>query len=120
MPLLVSTLACGTAGSVPEVSGVSNCSCGAVWTKRPVPDLSSTTAVDKYKTVPCARCSSSDIPECSGTAWHALDDPRRTLQRYSSEKIGGFVETAIAKSEPELSDPPWESRCKVIPFERMG
>ena len=38
----------------------------------------------------------------------------------SAEKIGSFMETATAKPEPEPPDPPEESRCKVIPFERVG
>ena len=42
--------------------------------------------------------------------------------RGAAEKIGGFMETATAKPEPEPEppDPPEESRCKVIPFERVG
>ena len=44
------------------------------------------------------------------------------MQRGAAEKIGGFMETATAKPEPEPEppDPPEESRCKVIPFERVG
>mgnify|MGYP000318450381 CR=1 FL=1 len=42
------------------------------------------------------------------------------MQRGAAEKIGGFMETARAKPEPEPPDPPEESRCKVIPFERVG
>ena len=42
------------------------------------------------------------------------------MQRGAAEKIGGFMETATAKPEPEPPDPPEESRCKVIPFERAG
>ena len=42
------------------------------------------------------------------------------MQRCAAEKIGGFMETATAKPEPEPPDPPEESRCKVIPFERAG
>ena len=44
------------------------------------------------------------------------------MQRGAAEKIGGFMETATAKPEPEPEppDPPDESRCKVIPFERVG
>ena len=42
------------------------------------------------------------------------------MQRGAAEKIGGFLETATAKPEPEPPDPPEESRCKVIPFERVG
>ena len=44
------------------------------------------------------------------------------MQRDAVEKIGGFMETAtaMAKPEPEPPDPPEESRCKVIPFERVG
>ena len=40
------------------------------------------------------------------------------MQRGAAEKIGGFMETATAKPDPE--PPPEESRCKVIPFERVG
>ena len=42
------------------------------------------------------------------------------MQRGAAEKIGGFMETATAKPEPEPPDPPEESRCKVIQFERVG
>ena len=42
------------------------------------------------------------------------------MQRGAAEKIGGFMETVTAKPEPEPPDPPEESRCKVIPFERVG
>ena len=42
------------------------------------------------------------------------------MQRGAAEKIGGSMETATAKPEPEQPDPPEESRCKVIPFERVG
>ena len=44
------------------------------------------------------------------------------MQRGAAEKIGGFMETATAKPEPEPEppDPLEESRCKVIPFERVG
>lgn len=42
------------------------------------------------------------------------------MQRGAAEKIGGFMETATAKPEPEPPDPPEESRCKVIPFEKVG
>ena len=44
------------------------------------------------------------------------------MQRGAAEKIGGFMETATAKPEPEPEppNPPEESRCKVIPFERVG
>ena len=40
------------------------------------------------------------------------------MQPGAAKKIGGFLETATAKPEPP--DPPEESRCKVIPFERVG
>lgn len=42
------------------------------------------------------------------------------MQRGAAEKIGGFMETATAKPNPEPPDPPEESRCKVISFERVG
>ena len=42
------------------------------------------------------------------------------MQRGAAEKIGGFMETATAKPEPEPPDPTEENRCKVIPFERVG
>ena len=42
------------------------------------------------------------------------------MQPGAAEKIGGFMETATAKPDPEPPDPPEESRCKVIPFERVG
>lgn len=41
------------------------------------------------------------------------------MQRGAAEKIGGFMESATAKPEPEPPDPPEESRCKVIPFEKV-
>lgn len=42
------------------------------------------------------------------------------MQPEAAENTGGFMESATAKPEPELSDPPEENRCKVIPFERVG
>ena len=42
------------------------------------------------------------------------------MQRGAAAKIGGFMETATAKSEPEPPDPLEENRCKVILFERVG
>lgn len=50
------------------------------------------------------------------TYTHITDD----MQRGAAEKIGGFVETATAKPEPEPPDLPEDSRCKVISFERVG
>lgn len=41
------------------------------------------------------------------------------MQRGAAEKIGGFMETVTATTTPEPPDPPEESRCKVIPFERV-
>ena len=41
------------------------------------------------------------------------------MQRGAAEKIGGFMESVTAKPEPEPPDPPEESRCKVIPFEKV-
>ena len=42
------------------------------------------------------------------------------MQPGAAEKIGGFMETDMAKPGHEPPDPPEESRCKVIPFERVG
>ena len=42
------------------------------------------------------------------------------MQRGAAEKIGGFMESATAITTPEPPDPPKESRCKVIPFEKVG
>lgn len=42
------------------------------------------------------------------------------MQRGAAEKIGGFMESATAKPTQEPPDPPEESRCKVIPFEKVG
>ena len=42
------------------------------------------------------------------------------MQRGAAEKIGGFMESATAATTPEPPDPPEESRCKVIPFEKVG
>ena len=42
------------------------------------------------------------------------------MQRGAAEKIGGFMESATAITTPEPPDPPEESRCKVIPFEKVG
>ena len=42
------------------------------------------------------------------------------MQRGAAEKIGGFMESATATTTPEPPDPPEESRCKVIPFEKVG
>ena len=38
----------------------------------------------------------------------------------TAENTSGFLETDMAKPGPEPPDPPEESRCKVIPFERVG
>ena len=48
--------------------------------------------------------------------------PRRPAQAVTGvrTKISGFMESATAKPEPEPPDPPEESRCKVIPFEKVG
>ena len=42
------------------------------------------------------------------------------MQRGAAEKIGGFMGSATAITTPEPPDPPKESRCKVIPFEKVG
>ena len=42
------------------------------------------------------------------------------MQRGAAEKIGGFMESATATTTPEPPDPPEESRCKVIPFGKVG
>lgn len=42
------------------------------------------------------------------------------MQRGAAEKIGGFMESTTAATTPEPPDPPEESRCKAIPFERVG
>ena len=42
------------------------------------------------------------------------------MQRGAAEKIGGFMESATATTTPEPPDPPEETRCKVIPFGRVG
>ena len=42
------------------------------------------------------------------------------MQRGAAEKIGGFMESATVTTTPEPPDPPEESRCKVIPFEKVG
>ena len=42
------------------------------------------------------------------------------MQRGAAEKIGGFMESATAIATPEPPDPPEQSRCKVIPFEKVG
>lgn len=46
---------------------------------------------------------------------HSVD-----MQPGVSKNAAGFVEPATAKPRPEPSDLPEESRCKVIPFERVG
>ena len=50
------------------------------------------------------------------TYTHVTND----MQRGAAEKIGGFMESATATPAPEPPDPPEESRCKVIPFEKVG
>lgn len=50
------------------------------------------------------------------TSLHITND----MQRGVAEKISVLMETATVKPEPEPPDPPEESRCKVIPFERVG
>lgn len=42
------------------------------------------------------------------------------MQRGAAEKIGGFMESVTAANPPEPSDPPEQSLCKVIPFEKVG
>ena len=42
------------------------------------------------------------------------------MQPGAAEKIDGSVETDTVKPDLEPPDPPEESRCKVIPFERVG
>ncbi len=42
------------------------------------------------------------------------------MQRDAAEKIGGFMESATAANTPEPPDPPEQSQCKVIPFEKVG
>ena len=42
------------------------------------------------------------------------------MQRGAAEKIGGFMESATAASTPEPPDPPEQTRCKVIPFKKVG
>lgn len=42
------------------------------------------------------------------------------MQRSAVEKIGSFMKSATATPTPEPPDPPEESRCKVIPFEKVG
>ena len=42
------------------------------------------------------------------------------MQRGAAEKIGSFMESATATTTLEPPDPPEESRCKVIPFEKVG
>ena len=41
------------------------------------------------------------------------------MQQGAAEKIGGFI-SATATSVPEPSGPLEQSRCKVIPFEKVG
>lgn len=50
------------------------------------------------------------------TYTHVTND----MQKGAAEKIGGFMQTATAAITPEPPDPPEQSRCKVIPFERVG
>jgi len=47
-------------------------------------------------------------------------DGRMAMQRGAAEKIGGFMESATATPAPEPPEPPEQSRCKVIPFEKVG
>ncbi len=42
------------------------------------------------------------------------------MQRGAAEKIGSFMESATATPTPKPPDPPEGSRCKVIPFEKVG
>ena len=42
------------------------------------------------------------------------------MQRGAAEKIGGFMESVTSTTTPEPPDPPEESRCKVIPFGKVG
>lgn len=42
------------------------------------------------------------------------------IERGAAEKIGDFMEMVTAKRESESLNPPEESQCKVILFERVG
>ena len=42
------------------------------------------------------------------------------MQRGAAEKIGGFMESAMATPAPEPPDPPEENQCKMISFEKVG
>ena len=73
-------------------------------------------------------CGNFILPEpASYVFFYALFNLRKLLyiiitndmQRGAAEKIGGFMESVTAKPEPEPPDPPEESRCKVIPFEKV-
>ena len=56
------------------------------------------------------------FPATMDTYTHITDD----MQRGAAEKIGGFMESVTAANTPEPPDPPEGSRCKVIPFEKVG
>ena len=40
--------------------------------------------------------------------------------KSTAEKIGGFIESAMAMPTPEPPDPSEESWRKVVPFEKVG
>ena len=42
------------------------------------------------------------------------------IRSRAAEKIGGIMETTAARPGTEPPEPTEESRCKVIPFERVG
>ena len=50
------------------------------------------------------------------TYTHVTND----MQRGAAEKIGGFMEPATATTTSEPPDLPEESRCKIVPFEKVG
>ena len=49
-----------------------------------------------------------------------IQDRAQQFTPGAAEKIGGFMESVTAANTPEPPGPPEESRCKVIPFERVG
>ena len=54
------------------------------------------------------------------SAGFTLDTYTNDMQRGAAEKIGGFMEPATATTTSEPPDLPEESRCKIVPFEKVG
>ena len=56
----------------------------------------------------------------AGFTLDAYTHVTNNMQRGAAEKIGSFMESATATTTLEPPDPPEETQCQVIPFEKVG